>query len=103
MKWGALIRCAAWGLPAPGIDYSYAYDAARSGDVVVSATFDKAPNTELLWEKSSDTDDRSTFTGGCLYRFRNRGFEYLAPPFPSQRVVVDFPIDDAPTTDCAVN
>lgn len=88
---------------APAISYDYAYDADREGNVVVSAIFDKAPNTEVLWEKSTDTSDPATFVGGCLYRFRNRGFHYLAPSAPSEHMIRAFPSGDAPTTDCVVN
>ena len=72
-------------MPAPSIDYEYSFEVARDGISVVSAIFDEAPNTEVLWELSSDTSQPNASVGGCAYRFANRGFDHLASGFPSRR------------------
>lgn len=71
--------------PAPSIDYEYSFNVARDGTGVVSAIFDQAPNTEILWEMSTDTSQPDASVGGCAYRFENRGFNYLASVLPSHR------------------
>ena len=71
-------------MPAPSIDYEYSFEVARAGTGVVSAIFDQAPNTEVLWELSSDTSQPNASVGGCAYRFANRGFNYLASGAPSR-------------------
>ena len=75
-------------MPAPSIDYEYSFDVVRDGISTVSAVFDQAPNTEILWEMSTDTSQPNASVGGCAYRFANRGFEYLAAIFPSEQAQV---------------
>lgn len=89
-------------IDAPAVDYSYMYVAFSDGYTVIDATFDQAPNTELMWEASSDTSDPNKLKGGCLYRYGNRGLDHLAPVFPSEHITVEVP-DLSTSPDCVVN
>lgn len=73
--------------PAPAISVNYDYRHTSNGWVTVEGSHDRAPMHEVLWVASEDEGDPAK-PSGCLYRFRNQGFEHL----------VDTPLNDADVT-----
>lgn len=63
---------------APAIDYTLSFGGFSDGTVHLSGDHDQAPSYE--WRVKTST----SFTN--LYKFNNRGLEYLAPTFPNAHV-----------------
>lgn len=70
--------CQVFGVQAPDINVWYDAWFTDDGYFDMYADFDKAPTTEVNWEATSDPSDASSYLGGCLYRFENKGFHNLA-------------------------
>lgn len=74
---------------APAISFEFEYGGSEDGWVSVTGQHDKAPSTEILWESSTNVQDPRQYSRGCWYRFENKGFENLAPPFPNAHFDID--------------
>lgn len=88
---------------APTIDVEYTYRHTSNGWVTVQGRHDKAPMHEAFWASSPDEDDPNK-PNGCLYRFKNQGFTWLAAPLElGADVTMDFNPDSKAPTCVTVN
>lgn len=69
--------CQVFGVQAPDINVWYDAWFEDDGYLDMYANFDMAPTTEVNWESTSDPSDPSSYVGGCLFRYDNRGFHHL--------------------------
>lgn len=88
---------------APSIDVEYTYRHTSNGYVSLNATHDKAPMHEVFGVSSDDEGDPSK-SSSCLYRYENRGLNYLVsvPGVTRVDVTLDFN-PDAETPRCVTD
>ncbi|PSL08170.1 hypothetical protein CLV30_101137 [Haloactinopolyspora alba] len=74
---------------APAISYGAAFFSHPGGRVSIVGEHDQAPSHEIGVDYYVNGNHRAN---KCLYRFNNRGFEFLAPPAPNATVDIDLNI-----------